>query len=199
MQKTKIALFPLQLFLLPGEKSRLHIFEPRYKQLLLDCEKNHTSFGIPLAINGALTGYGSIVKIIQELGVHADGSSDIEILGEEIFKIEKFHPRMGEKLYPGGDVIILNQEDIQPVSENFMKELGRYLEKTHHELIPELLTTNLNAFTAARLIALNEVEKLKLVKSKSAAAKELILMNKLKLLNKIQEQAKSIEGDIFLN
>lgn len=199
MQKTKIALFPLQLFLLPGEKTRLHIFEPRYKQLLIDCEQNHTTFGIPLAMNGALTGYGSVVKIINELDVHADGSSDIEILCEEIFKIDKFHERMGEKLYPGGDVIILEQEETQPVSEHFMNELGKYLEHTRHELIPELLTTNLDAYAAARIIELNELEKLKLVKSKSAASRELILLNKLKLLNRIQEQVKSIEGDIFLN
>src|SRR5690606_36557589 len=129
------------------------------------------------------------VKIIQELSIYEDGSSDIEILGEEFFKIEKFHPRMGDKLYPGSEVILLNQDETHPVSENFMKELGRYLEKTHHELIPELLTTTLDAFTAARLIALNEVEKLNLVKSKFPADREVILMNKLKLLIKIQEQA----------
>lgn len=199
MQKTKIALFPLQLFLLPGEKSRLHIFEPRYKQLLIDCEQNHTSFGIPLALKGALTGYGSIVKIINELNVHADGSSDIEILCEEVFKIDKFHQRMGEKLYPGGDVIILSRDKSRPVSEKFMNELGKYLESTKHEFIPELLSTQLDAFAAARIIELNELEKLKLVKSKSAEGRELVLLNKLKLLNRIQEQVKSIEGDIFLN
>lgn len=199
MQITKIALFPLQLFLLPGEKTQLHIFEPRYRQLLIDCEENQAFFGIPLSLNGELTGYGSVVKIIQELGIHADGSSDIEIQCEEIFKIDKFHERMGEKLYPGGDVSILSQDDKRPVSENFMNELGRYLENTHHELIPELLATNLDAFAAARIIELNELEKLKLVKSKSAASRELILLNKLKLLNRIQEQVKSIEGDIFLN
>lgn len=199
MQKTKIALFPLQLFLLPGEKSRLHIFEARYKQLLLDCEQNDTTFGIPLSIKGALTGYGSIVKIIHEFNVHEDGSSDIEIVGESIFKIEKFHSRMGEKLYPGGDVIILKQEEIQPVSENFMRELGKYLQKSRHELIPELLSTNLDIYSAARLIALDEVGKLNLVKSKSAAAKELILMNKLRILSKLQDQINSVKGNIFLN
>lgn len=199
MQKTKIALFPLHLFLLPGETTRLHIFEPRYKQMLIDCEQTHTAFGIPLAVDGVLTGYGSIVKIINELVVHDDGSSDIEIVCEELFKMETYHERLGEKLYPGGEVIILSRDENQPVTENLMVELGKHLKNLRKELIPELLSANLDVFAAAQIIELNVIEKLKLVKAKTADAREMVLINKLKLLNRIHEQVNSIKGDIFLN
>ncbi len=199
MQKTKIAFFPLQIFLLPGEKTNLHIFEPRYKQLLNDCAQNSSSFGIPLVLNKELTGYGSIVRITNELKLHADGSSDIEIEGFEIFKIDKFSPILAEKLYPGGDVDILDTHYTQPVTESFMNQLGEYLKSTSSELIPELLSTKLDVYSAARIIDLTDLEKLKLVKASTSEAKELILLNKLKMFNKIQEQLKSIDGDLFLN
>jgi len=42
----KIPMFPLSIFPMPGEMVPLHIFEPRYKQLLHDAETKDISFGI---------------------------------------------------------------------------------------------------------------------------------------------------------
>ncbi|MEO1628994.1 MAG: LON peptidase substrate-binding domain-containing protein, partial [Bacteroidota bacterium] len=44
-------LFPLKLVVYPGEQLNLHIFEPRYKQLIRECEQNKVTFGIPAFIN----------------------------------------------------------------------------------------------------------------------------------------------------
>lgn len=43
-----IAIFPLPLVLLPGEVVPLHIFEPRYRQMLRDIEAERNLFGISL-------------------------------------------------------------------------------------------------------------------------------------------------------
>ena len=48
----KIALFPLSLVVFPGEELRLHIFEPRYKQLIHDCTTDNITFGIPPYFEG---------------------------------------------------------------------------------------------------------------------------------------------------
>jgi Lon protease-like protein len=45
-QFTTIPMFPLAILPLPGELVPLHIFEPRYKQLLQDAENSDISFGI---------------------------------------------------------------------------------------------------------------------------------------------------------
>lgn len=42
----RIPIFPLAIFPLPGEMVPLHIFEPRYRQLLEDAEKRDIAFGI---------------------------------------------------------------------------------------------------------------------------------------------------------
>src|SRR5690554_2864607 len=197
--QTVLPLFPLSVFLLPGEKSQIHIFESRYKQLLADCERNHASFGIPFILNNVLSEYGSVVKVIDELASHPDGSSDIEIQCTDIFKIKSYYQQMGEKLYPGGNVILLETESSQPVSENLMSELGKFLQKSNQELTPDMLSIDLDAYGAGRIIPLNGLEKIKLVKAKNPQTKEKILLNKLKILNQLQKQYKSVERNIFLN
>ena len=42
-----IPIFPLEIVVYPGEKLNLHIFEPKYKQLISECYKNKKPFGIP--------------------------------------------------------------------------------------------------------------------------------------------------------
>ena len=50
----QLALFPLQLVVFPGESLNLHIFEPRYRQLIEDAEQQGITFGVPTVIKGAL-------------------------------------------------------------------------------------------------------------------------------------------------
>lgn len=45
---TQLPLFPLPLVLLPNELLPLHVFEPRYRQLLKDIELKRNMFGISL-------------------------------------------------------------------------------------------------------------------------------------------------------
>ena len=39
-----LPLFPLQIVVFPGEDLNLHIFEPRYKELIKDCEEGGGTF-----------------------------------------------------------------------------------------------------------------------------------------------------------
>jgi Lon protease-like protein len=47
-----LPMFPLNTVILPGETKVLHIFEDRYKELVVDCLKNAANFGIPYIENG---------------------------------------------------------------------------------------------------------------------------------------------------
>jgi hypothetical protein len=204
MQKTKLALFPLQILLLPGEKMRLHIFEERYRQLLVDCREMNIPFGIPFTLNGNLTGYGCVAKLTKVIQEHGNGASDIEIEAIQIFKITQYYNRLGEKLYPGGEVDILDNLELNPVSEELMQELGAYMKKAKMGISPALLSTHLNPFDIGSILSLSEIEKLKLIRGGSHENRERILMNHLKILDKMLEQKNSIQGsgvqgEIFLN
>lgn len=196
---TELALFPLTIFLLPGEKFHLHIFEYRYKQLLKDCSEKNISFGIPFIPNNNLLIYGCLVKIIEEIALHADGSSDIEVECEEIFKIKSFQAQMGEKLYPGGEVVMIDTEISETISNKLLDELGSYLQRTTEELPLPLFSINLDVYDVGRILPLSGLEKMALVKANTIEKKEIILLNKLKILNKLQDQGNSIQNNFFLN
>jgi Lon protease-like protein len=57
----RLAMFPLGNVVLPGEIVPLHVFEPRYRQLVLDClavEQGHPEFGVALIERGSEVGGG---------------------------------------------------------------------------------------------------------------------------------------------
>ena len=58
-------LFPLRIFLFPGEQTTLHIFEPRYLQLVTECLSSGEYFGIPYQGKTTLSELGSLVKVVH--------------------------------------------------------------------------------------------------------------------------------------
>ena len=172
MQKTQLALFPLQLFLLPGETTRLHIFEERYRQLLTDCEEIDISFGIPFTENGTIAGYGSIVQLKKVLARHQNGSADIEIESTGVFKVDRFFLRLGEKLYPGGDVTILDDLESSIVSNELFSKFNAYMLDSNKVLAPETFSADLNLVDLARLLNLEDGRKIEFFKIPSPKQKE---------------------------
>ena len=74
-----LPLFPLQLFPLPGELVPLHIFEPRYRQLLDDAREPGFKFGILLQHKDNKQHFGSTVMLERIVRRHPAGESDIII------------------------------------------------------------------------------------------------------------------------
>ncbi len=101
-----LPLFPLNLVAYPDQPLNLHIFEPRYKQLVNDCWQSKSTFGVPAYINGAME-YGSEVEIIEITKTYADGRMDIKTKVLNIFKIIDFSSVIDDKLYPGGHIEVL--------------------------------------------------------------------------------------------
>ena len=62
-----LPLFPLKLVAFPGEELNLHIFEPRYKQLIRECEQNGTTFGIPTFLDNKVLDFGTEIELIKKI------------------------------------------------------------------------------------------------------------------------------------
>jgi Lon protease-like protein len=86
LMPSRLPLFPLNLVLFPGEPLPLHIFEPRYRQLLADCLDGDQRFGITAATKPEPGSLGCIarVRMTQPL---PDGRSNIVVLGERRFAV----------------------------------------------------------------------------------------------------------------
>src|SRR4030095_15674443 len=99
-----IPIFPLGIVVYPGEKLHLHIFEPRYKQLIKECKELNKPFGIPAVINNRLQEIGTLVQIIDIVQVYENGEMDIKTKGEKVFRILEVIKSVPDKLYSGAIV-----------------------------------------------------------------------------------------------
>ena len=99
-----IPIFPLSIVVYPGEHVNLHIFEPRYKQLINDCSTSQKPFGIPAVINNNVRELGTLVEIIEISKLYGNGEMDIKVKGQQIFRILEEVKEVPEKLYSGAIV-----------------------------------------------------------------------------------------------
>lgn len=127
-----IPIFPLGIVVFPGENLNLHIFEPRYKQLITDCFSVGKPFGIPTVFKNGLSEFGTLVKVTEIVQVYEDGKMDIKTNGIAVFRTLEVVKQIPEKLYSGAIVSYpANEED----RHNLL--LSKVLEKLRslHEIL----------------------------------------------------------------
>lgn len=99
-----IPIFPLSIVVYPGDDLNLHIFEPRYKQLISECITTKKPFGIPAVINNTMHELGTLVEIIEVSKTYENGEMDVKTKGQKIFRILEIIKEVPEKLYSGAIV-----------------------------------------------------------------------------------------------
>lgn len=82
-----LPLFPLELVLLPHASVPLHIFEERYKEMIGECLRMESEFGIVLARNKGILRTGCTASIAEVLERHEDGRLEILTRGGRRFHI----------------------------------------------------------------------------------------------------------------
>jgi uncharacterized protein len=99
-----IPIFPLGIVVYPGEIVNLHIFEPRYKQLVNECYTEAKPFGIPTVIDNKLNEMGTLVKITELVKVYDSGEMDIRTQGLRVFRVLEMIKSVPDKLFSGAIV-----------------------------------------------------------------------------------------------
>jgi len=87
MRPNRIPLFPLNVVLLPGADLPLHIFEPRYREMVRDCLDNKAEFGMLLALENGIAGTGCTAEILEVAKKYNDGRMDILTVGRAPFRV----------------------------------------------------------------------------------------------------------------
>ena len=82
-----LPLFPLEIVVFPGAPLPLHIFEPRYKEMIGECLAQDRSFGMVRAKENALSAIGCSASIVTVIKKYEDGRLDIAAEGERRFEI----------------------------------------------------------------------------------------------------------------
>ena len=160
-----IPIFPLGIVVYPGENLNLHIFEPRYKQLIKECHANNKPFGIPTVIENKVQDYGSLVNIIELTKVYDNGEMDIKTRGERVFRILEVIKEVPEKLYSGAivnypETYEKGNPDVMRKVMNSIRDLHKLL-KVKKDFIKK--DTELKCFDVAHHIGLSLEEEYELL------------------------------------
>ncbi|MDO6392209.1 LON peptidase substrate-binding domain-containing protein [Pontibacter sp. BT731] len=192
MQKY-LPLFPLNIVVFPGEKLNLHIFEPRYKQLVYDCLESGNTFGIPTFINNSVGLYGTEIKLLQVEKKYESGEMDIRTQGLGIFKILEFEKQAPGRLYAGGQV-----EEVENLADEDIVTKEQIREKLR-ELYTALgisnifldLPENFTSYDVGHHLGLNTEQEYTLLQCNSEGLRqEMILQHLLQVLPIVAETEK---------
>ncbi|MFY9647182.1 MAG: LON peptidase substrate-binding domain-containing protein [Terriglobales bacterium] len=103
-----LPLFPLDLVLLPGVPLPLHIFEPRYKEMIAECLEQKKPFGIVRASDEGVADIGCIAEIVSVTKKYDDGRMDILTRGLERFEVVEVNQ---DRSFLQAEIALLQDED----------------------------------------------------------------------------------------
>jgi uncharacterized protein len=124
-----IPIFPLGIVVYPGEQLNLHIFEPRYKQLVNECVETKKPFGIIPVIDNKLSEIGTLINVKEITTTYEDGKMDIKTEGVQIFSILEVIKDLPEKLYSGA--IVNYPENIENGNRALMQTIVIAIRQLH--------------------------------------------------------------------
>jgi uncharacterized protein len=196
-----IPIFPLGIVVYPGEQLNLHIFEPRYRQLIQECFETKKPFGIPPVIDNKLSETGTLVKITEITTVYEDGKMDVKTEGLEVFTILEVIKELPEKLYSGA--IVSYPENMQRGSIVLMetiilaiRELYKLLKITKDFKKPDEL---LNTYDVAHLAGLSLAEEYELLQLMYELQRQEYLKRHLTKILAVIAETETLKERVKLN
>ncbi|MCB0304156.1 MAG: LON peptidase substrate-binding domain-containing protein [Calditrichaeota bacterium] len=129
MERQIIPLFPLDVVLFPQMPLPLHIFEPRYREMIGECLESQKPFGVLFAGEGRLHSVGCTADIMEVLKRYEDGRMDILTRGSRRFLVEAYSEersflqgkvRFLEEISPGIDEA---DADLMQKAVSFLKKI----------------------------------------------------------------------------
>jgi Uncharacterized protein, similar to the N-terminal domain of Lon protease len=127
-----IPIFPLAIVVYPGEDLNLHIFEPRYKQLITECISAKKAFGIPAVIGNNMNDLGTLVEITEVSKIYDNGEIDIKTKGQKVFRILEVIKEIPDKLYSGA--IVNYPKNVEHGNRLLMQKVIKALRELHNIL-----------------------------------------------------------------
>jgi Lon protease-like protein len=102
-----LPLFPLDVVLFPGTPLPLHIFEPRYKEMIAECIAQNAVFGVVRALEKGLADVGCTAEIVTVTKEYPDGRRDIVTEGRKRFEVLQLNQ---ERSFLRAEILLLGDE-----------------------------------------------------------------------------------------
>jgi Lon protease-like protein len=110
-----IPLFPLDVVLFPGTPLPLHIFEPRYKEMIGECLAQNRAFGVVRAAEQGLVDVGCTAEVVTVVKEYEDGRLDIVTEGRKRFQLVRVDQ---ERSFLRADVLMIEDDPAMPSQED---------------------------------------------------------------------------------
>ncbi len=193
-----LPLFPLKLVAFPGEKLNLHIFEPRYKQLIKDCIEEKINFGVCVYLD-RLKSHGTEVELLEVHKTYEDGRMDVKTQAIRSFRILSFENPIDGKLYAGGEVNFLENESVisNEAYHEFIFYLKEMLGLLHYDV--DIDAMEVNSFTFAHTLGLNLEEEYQLLAMENEMDRIRYLITHLKRVVPVVREVEKAREKIRMN
>lgn len=171
MKISELALFPLRTVLVPGGYLPLQIFEPRYIDLVRECTRSDSGFGVCLILGGAETrevpqhaAIGTSARIF-DFNTLPNGLLGITARGEDRFRV--LDTSMRDNGLLAGKVEWLEQRQtrtplpeayqvLAQVLERFLEKVGKQYPGWHRDMLDD---ADWVSFRMTELLPLGNLEK----------------------------------------
>lgn len=196
-----IPVFPLSVIVYPGQQLNLHIFEPRYRQLIRECHEKKKPFGIPFVLNNELKELGTLVEITAIRQEYEDGKMDISTRGISVFRILELIKEIPDKLYSGAivtypeNVADGRQLKMEKIIQG-MKELHRMIQVSKELKKPE---SEWISYDVAPHIGLNPEQELELLSLLRESQRQEYLVRHLKKVIPVVARMEILKEKIRMN
>lgn len=120
-----IPLFPLDVVLFPGIPLPLHIFEPRYKEMVAECLSHNRAFGVVRAVEQGLAEVGCTAEIVTVVKEYEDGRLDLVTEGRKRFELLRINE---ERSYLQGEILVIDDEPGAPPQEEASRAIQLHCE-----------------------------------------------------------------------
>jgi Lon protease-like protein len=122
-----IPLFPLDVVLFPGTPLPLHIFEPRYKEMIGECLTQQRPFGVVRGLEQGLAEVGCTAEIITVVKEYPDGRLDIVTEGRKRFELLGVNQ---ERSFLQAEILMIDDEPGAPSQQDTARAI-----QLHSELL----------------------------------------------------------------
>jgi Lon protease-like protein len=109
-----LPIFPLELVLLPGVPLPLHIFEPRYKEMIAECLEQKKPFGVVRASSDGVADIGCTAEIMSVTKKYDDGRMDILTRGVERFEVIEVNQ---DREFLQAEISVVEDEPDRPAAQ----------------------------------------------------------------------------------
>ncbi len=197
----QLALFPLNLVVFPGENLNLHIFEPRYRQLVRDCLADDITFGIPPYRNEAVSTLGTEMRLVGVEKNYDGGELDIRTLAVGVFRIEEFYRQAPGKLYAAG--LIEDLPDHATADVLLRQRITAHLQQLYdvldlRKLLREL-PTDYRIYDIAHHLGLNTDQEYQLLEVETETERQELVLEHLEHILPVLLETERLKERVRLN